>query len=184
MRKDKLVSEVLGDEAVLTPSDMYSQEFRRAIIGGYRPQEVDAFLERVADVVERINRRVAELKAQQEEARRMEETLRNALVTSQQLGENIIDSAKREAETLIAAAKAEKERMLLQAGKLPESLALEVARLREQRDRLRVEIQSILAAHAELLSAQTGGGETDRIEVAAAPPEIGLAQGDDEEGAV
>lgn len=164
MRKDKLVSEVLGDEAVLTPSDMYSQEFGRAAVGGYKPKEVDAFLERVADVVERLNQRVVQLKGQQEESRRMEETLRNALVTSQQLGENIIDSAKREADAIIAAAKAQKERATLEADKLPQSLGLEIVRLREQRDRLRGEIQAILAAHAELLAAQPPREETEHVE--------------------
>ena len=52
MRKEKLIDEVLGEGAGLTPSDLYNTEFRTNLIGGYDKNEVDAFLERVADQFE------------------------------------------------------------------------------------------------------------------------------------
>lgn len=151
--KDKLVSEIFGEEAVLTPSDLYSQEFGRVLFGGYRPQEVDTFLERVADIVEHLNQRVSELKKQQEEYRQMEDTLRSALVASHQLGENLVESARREAETLIGSAQAEKERIERGALNMPDALRAEIRRLREQRDRLRAEIRAVLASHQAMLDS-------------------------------
>jgi len=158
MRKDRVVSEVLGEETVLTPSDLYDKEFRRALFGGYQRLEVDAFLERIADALEPLIRQLKALKAAQEEYkaqiqehRHMEETLRNALVTSQKFGENLIDSAKREADTLIAAARVERERVESNAARLPVALGQEIAQLQEQRNRLRSEILGILKAHKALL---------------------------------
>ena len=52
MRKDKVVAEVLGDETAITPSDLYHTEFKSAVVGGYDKDEVDSFLERVADATE------------------------------------------------------------------------------------------------------------------------------------
>jgi len=160
MRKDRLVSEVLGEESVLAPSDLYNKEFRRVVFGGYDPAEVDAFLERVADALEPLIRQVRDLKQQQEEHRatideyrQMEATLRSALVTSQKFGENLVESARREAEHLVAAARIEKDRLELDAAKLPDELAKEVRRLQEQRDRLRADILAILEAHRALLDA-------------------------------
>lgn len=166
MRKDRVVSEVLGGETALTPSDLYDKQFRRALFGGYQPLEVDAFLERIADALEPLIRQLRELKAAQKEYKaqiqehcQMEETLRNALVTSQKFGENLIDSAKREADTLIAAARVQRERVEADAAKLPVALAQEIAQLQEQRNRLRSEILAILEGHKALLDGLASAEE-------------------------
>jgi len=153
-----MVTEVLGGESVLSPSDLYNRRFGRAILGGYQPAEVDAFLERVADVLENLIGQVRELKSQQEtyrvkldEYRQIEETLCNALVTSQKFGENLIDSAKREAQTIVDAATVEKARVLAEAERLPLALKSEIRRLQELRDRLYSDMLSILNTHRALL---------------------------------
>jgi len=169
MRKDRLVSEVLGEESVLAPSALYNKEFRRVVFGGYDPAEVAAFLERVAAALEPLIRQVRDLKQQQEEHRatideyrQMEATLRSALVTSQKFGENLVESARREAEHLVAAARMERERLELDAAKLPDTLAKEIRRLQEQRDRLRADILAILEAHRSLLDAHANAkGEAE-----------------------
>ena len=173
MRKDKLVSHVLGEEAVLAPSDLYSKQFPRATFGGYRAQDVDAYMERVANVLEALNNEVRSLKEQLEERnrevgehRQMESTLRDALVTSQKFGEEVIASAQREAETLVDAAQVEKERVLAQAMRLPEALSAEIEALQDLRDRLRAEIEAILSSHQALLVKQASAEEA--LEFAAA----------------
>ena len=173
MRKDKLVSHVLGEEAVLAPSDLYSKQFPRATFGGYRAQDVDAYMERVANVLEALNNEVRSLKEQLEERnrevgehRQMETTLRDALVTSQKFGEDVIASAQREANTLVDAAHVEKERVLAQAMRLPEALASEIEALQDLRDRLRTEIEAILSSHQTLLAKQITAEEA--LEFAAA----------------
>ena len=158
MRENKLVSDVLGKERVLSPSDVLNYEFSRSLVGGYSAGEVEGFLARVADVLENLIQQIRDLRAQVAEQkdeldahRQMEETLRNALVTSQKFGENLIESAKREASLLIEAARIEKTRIDTENARLPILLANEIARLQDQRDRLRADIRAILAAHEVLL---------------------------------
>jgi len=158
MRKNKVVSDVLGKEHVLSPSDVLNYEFSRSIIGGYSANEVDGFLARVADVLENLIQQIRSSKAQLaeqndelDEHQQMQETLRDALVTSQKFGENLIESAKREASLLIEAARLEKSRIDSENARLPVLLAQEIAHLQDQRDRLRADIRAILASHEALL---------------------------------
>lgn len=167
MKDEKFVSEVLGKDALLTPSDLYSKQFRKAWFGGCDRRDVDAFLERVADLLESLTDQVRELKAQQEEYkgkleeyRQMEATLRSALLTSQKFGEDLVESARREADNLLESARVEKERLLAQATKLPVALSLEINQLQQQRDRLRQDLLGILATHKTLLESLSTAEET------------------------
>jgi len=160
MRKDRVISHILGGQSPLTPSDLYHREFPRSIVGGYQPSQVDAFLTRVADMLESLiqeNQQLKEVQAANEarldEYHQIEEALRSALVTSQKFSESVVDSAKREAELMIEEARLRKERLDLEAGKLPPELAREIERLTLQRDRLRHEIKATLTAHQTLLDA-------------------------------
>ena len=160
MQRSKASSESSGAEGVLTPSDLFTKEFRRAFFGGYDMAEVDGFLERVGDVmkaqlaqIRELRGRLEEYRVRQEESRQMEATLRNALVMSQKLGDDTVALAKKEAETLIAAARAEKERMAVGSAKLPVALAKEIRQLQDQRDRLRAEIRAVLSTHRVFLDS-------------------------------
>jgi DivIVA domain-containing protein len=160
MRPDKIVSEVLGGDVPFTPADILEKRFHRALFGGYQGQEVDGFLERVADVFETLIRQNRELKEQLEgyklkceEHDQMQETLRNALVASQKLGESVAESARREADTIIQSARVEKERMLAQAMTLPPALAQEINQLQQERNRLRKDMTALLTTHRALLES-------------------------------
>jgi cell division initiation protein len=160
MRKDKVVSEVFGEEVALTPSDLYSKQFKTKAFGGYEPKGVHSFLERVADVLEDLIVQVRVLKEQNaqlderlEEYRQMEETLRNALVSSRNFGEDILESAKREAHTLVEEARLVKAHAHLEAAKIPATLSRDIQLLEGQRQRLRVELVSILETHHKLLDS-------------------------------
>lgn len=161
MKADKFVKEVLGGDMVLSPADLLGKRFRRALFGGYQNVEVDAFLERVADVLETLIRENRELKEHIEDYRNksddynhMQETLRSALAASQKLGESVIESARRDAGSMMEAARVEKERILAQAAKLPVALAQEINQLQQQRDRLRNDMAALLATHRTLLESQ------------------------------
>ena len=159
MRKDKVIKGVLGDESLLSPSDLYNTDFKNALMGGYDKDEVDDYLERVADAMEALINRVRELKEELEaqrgkveEIRDMETTLRNALIQSQRFGESIEESARRQADAVLQSAQAERENLLLDARRLPEELQREINELRYERDRLRTDLRAVLAAHSALLS--------------------------------
>ena len=158
MRKDKLVSEVLGEESTITPSDLYNMEFKTSVVGGYDKVEVDALLERLADVMEDLIREVSLLKEKTEEQRshidafrEVEAVLKRSLGTIENYKEEILDSARREAEAIRAEARSVRARAEAEARRLPEHIASEARALRNLRDSLRGNIQSILESHRILL---------------------------------
>lgn len=158
MRRDKVVQEVLGDENVITPSDLCHHEFKRVTMGGYRPEDVDQLLERVADVMENLNEQVRRLKIENEslrerlaEQRASENVMREALVSTQRTSESIIEAARRQADAIIGEAKAERARIRADQARVPESIENEIRLLRQQRERFRTQFLSVLETHRRLL---------------------------------
>jgi DivIVA domain-containing protein len=158
VRKDRLISEVLGQEHALSPSDLINADLRTVIIGGYDKIEVDALLERAADVLERFAEENRRLRGQLDDQRdqvqqhqEMEITLRNAIISAHKAGETLIESARSQAEALIEEARLEKARARFQAEQLPEALRDEMRRLHDERDRLRADIEAVLRAHESML---------------------------------
>jgi len=168
MRKDRVVSEVLGESIAVTPSDLYSADFRTVFMGGYDRNEVDTLLERTADVFEMLLNQVRDLKeqiethkAQIESFHEMESTLRNALVSSQKYGENVIDAAQRQAEAILEEARLARTQAQLETAQLPGRLGDEIAELQRARDRVRGDLLALLDTHrgliAEIPTAETRG---------------------------
>lgn len=160
MRDDKVIAEVFGEELAVTPSDLYTTEFKRNVVGGYAPAEVDEMLERVADVMESLILRIRLLKEKNEEQnkrleeyRQMESTLHSALVASQKFGDNILESAQRQAETILEEARVEREKALLKISRMPYEVGQEIDDLRQQRDRMLKEIRGVLEVHRNLLDS-------------------------------
>ncbi len=172
MKKDRVVSEMLGEDKALTPSDLYSKEFKTNLMGGYDKDEVEHYLERVADVLESLIKQNRELKERNTELRQeaetfheMESSLRNALITSQKFHENVLDNARREADAMLEEAKLAKALAITKASKLPELLQSEINTLRAMRDQLRAELRVVLKTHVELLG-QLALAEDLEIELA------------------
>ena len=85
-RKKDLMVEMLGEPVALAPSDLYDAQFKRSLFG-FNVRDIRAFLDSVADDIERLieqNRRlrfqVEQLQDQVAEYHRTEESLKNALV--------------------------------------------------------------------------------------------------------
>ena len=91
----------------ITPLDIQQMVFR-VKVRGYDREEVNRFLEEVAQTVESLNRdntalreRVAFTEQQVAELKRMETTLSNTLVSAQSLADDVKRSAQRDAELVI-----------------------------------------------------------------------------------
>jgi cell division initiation protein len=119
------------------PQDIRQQQFTVKLVRGFDPQEVDAFLEDVAEDYESVLKEAALLKEQlavlEERSRGindLERTLQDTLVTAQRLSEEIKGSAKREAQLILQEAELRSEKML-------EEARGEEARLRTDLDTLK-----------------------------------------------
>ena len=158
MRKDKVITEVLGEEVAITPSDLCNQQFKKVSFGGYDTNQVDTFLGRVADVVEDLISEIRHLKEHYEEQRadledyrRSETSLRDALASAQKLSEELVDAAKQEARNTVDAARNERDRIQADALIVPQKLSRDIHLLEQQRSRLRAELNALIETHRRLL---------------------------------
>lgn len=110
----------------ITPLDIQQMVFR-VKFRGYDRDEVNRFLEEVAQTVESLNRdnaalreRVAFLEQQVAELKRTETTLSNTLVSAQSLADDVKRSAQRDAELIVKEAE-------LKAGELFRQARVELA---------------------------------------------------------
>jgi DivIVA domain-containing protein len=107
----------------LTPLDVRNKrgDFKR-ILRGYEPQEVDTFLELVAERLEALVRenllmkeRTQILQVQVDSQSGREHAVQEALVTAQELRTDIREQARRESEHLLKEAEAEARRLITEA---------------------------------------------------------------------
>jgi cell division initiation protein len=128
---------------------------------GYDPAEVDTFLELVAGQIEDLlkdNVGLREALARQEEdiqrIRQGEGDWKKALMTAQQITEELIGRAQRRAQAVLAAAEREAHQMLLEAENGRQTLDHDVQVLRRQRRQLVGQLRGFLERHLEFLEAQ------------------------------
>jgi DivIVA domain-containing protein len=150
----------------LTPLDVRSQEFTRAL-RGYDRNQVNEFKQAVSEELERLLRDRAQyeerLRSVQEQLRAFrdrERAMNEALVAVQQLRVDSKVQAEREAELLIREAKAEAERIITRAH-------ADEAGVRERADGAARQFASYVASFRTLLERQLG--ELDGLQRRAGP---------------
>ncbi len=170
----------------LSPLDIRQQQFTVRMLRGLDPAEVDAFLEDVADDYESLlkdNALMREQLAGHEERLRtvndIEATLKDTLVTTQRLADEIKENARRDADEVRENVRREAQLLLrdaeLQRDKLIEDIRAEAERTRTDIQalkrmrrqliediRARLEVyQRMLAGDIAELPAEAGDGPDD-----------------------
>lgn len=102
----------------ITPQDIHNQEFKRSL-RGYDMDEVDAFLQQIADELEtvvsengRLKDQVKELRLRMDEYEKKDELLEKTLVAAQQATEQMKEASRKEVEAASKAARAEAAKIL------------------------------------------------------------------------
>ncbi len=137
--------------------DILNRAFTRRM-RGYDRAEVDAFMteaaETVGDLTEDVaglEGRVASLENALDEHRSREQTLRDTLVTTQKMIEDIKSQAQKEAQLILDAANAKAENMLNQAHLRLAQIHDDISELKKQRTQFEVKLRSILELHLKLM---------------------------------
>ncbi|WP_243688408.1 DivIVA domain-containing protein [Geotalea toluenoxydans] len=106
----------------ITPIDIQQQQFKGKMIGGLDPEDVDAFLQMVAQEMEGLLRENNELKEQLNRnsaamaAMEGQETkLRDAVLAAQNIAEDMKANARKEATLLVSEAELKGERIIAAA---------------------------------------------------------------------
>lgn len=156
----------------LTPLDARRYDFGRAM-RGYDPARVERFREQVADELERLSRQAVELDSkakgfheQLRAFRERDKALNDALVSAQQLRNEIRESAEREASLIVREARAEGERQLEQARAELRRLELQLEELERSRRAHLAQLRQM----AERQLAEISAAEHDATPRVQAPP--------------
>jgi cell division initiation protein len=111
----------MGDAMRITPLDIQQMVFNVSF-RGYDKEEVNRFLEELAQTVEALNRdyavqreKISFLEQQLAELKRTEATLSNTLLSAQSLAENVKQNAHREADLVIKEAELKAGELIRQA---------------------------------------------------------------------
>lgn len=144
----------------IAPLDIRQQKFK-VRFRGLDVQEVDEFLDRVADELnavlirnEKLSSDIQRLKEENKEYREREETFKRALVGSQKVLEQMRENARKSADVIISNAEVKAEKMLNRAHTRLSQLHEDIAELKRQRIQLETQIRSILEVHSKLLEAE------------------------------
>jgi cell division initiation protein len=144
----------------LSPLEITQREFDRKF-RGYDPEEVQTFLEQIADEMTRLLQEAADrsgqiqrLEAQVRAYQEREESLRNTLVTAQKMTEDMKGNAKREADLIMKEAELKAERLLEQAHRKLGQVQAEIAEMVRQRELFIAKLRGLIKSHLEWLEAQ------------------------------
>ncbi len=134
----------------ITPQDIHAQEFRRSL-RGYDMDEVDAFLAQVADELEthiqeslHLKDRVKVFEERVAEYQKLDERLKETLVTAQEMKEEIAKASQHKVEAAAAHARAEAQSIVADAHKKLVRIQSQVDDLRRYRDSFVIRYKAFL----------------------------------------
>jgi cell division initiation protein len=148
----------------LTPLDVRKKrgDFKKAM-RGYETQEVDTFLDLVAERMEELvketlslRERSTLLQAQVEAQGGREKAVQDALVTAQSLRDEIKEQARREADIIRREAESESRRLVEDALRQVDERRAALADLERKRERFLMALRRLLERELDLVSVEEG----------------------------
>ena len=144
----------------ITPLDVQQQVFKRRL-RGYDRQEVQAFLQSVAQAVEELARENADLKERSgklerevAELRKKDASLNELLVSTQAMAENLKEVARREADLILRDAEMKAEDLLKSAHVDFRTLQRDILDLRKERMLALEKLRSMLQGFSKMLEME------------------------------
>lgn len=143
----------------ISPLDIRQQQFKGKLLGGLDPEDVDAFLQSVAQEMEELIRENTELKeqarkatAEAEEMKRRENDLRETMLSAQKVIEEMKANSEKEARLIVSEAELKAERLLADAENKHVQLNNQIQELRREKLQFETAFKSLLDTHYKMLS--------------------------------
>ncbi len=149
----------------VTPLDVQQKRFHIAF-RGYERTEVEAFLDVVREEMEALVREVTELREFHEtydermkEYREREETLKNTMITTHKLAEDIKESSRKEASLIVKDAELKYQQTLDRAREEKLRLESEIQELQRRKHHFLQDLKKMIEMHLEMVNYEGGSGE-------------------------
>ncbi len=149
----------------ITPLDIQQKQFHLGF-RGYERVEVDNFLDLVREEMEALLREVTELRefrqsydARMKELREQEETVKNTMILTQRLAEDLKENARREAALIVKDAEVRGRETTEGAQKERAKLEAELQELRRRKYHFLQDVKKVVQMHLEMLNFEEGAHE-------------------------
>ena len=137
--------------------DVLNRSFAKSL-RGYDTDEVDAFLQEIAETLGRLSEertlltnRVSLLEAELVSFRERESTLRDTLMTTQRMTEGLKATAQREAQVIVSEAQARAENIINQSGLKLARLQESILNAKKMKAQLTMRLRSVAEEHLRIL---------------------------------
>ena len=145
----------------ISPIDIQQKQFKSRPFG-YEKSGVDQFLEMLAEELERLvgkNQNLQEsldrVNATLSEMREREETLKETLVTTQKITQELKSTARREVDVMMAEAEIKAERLMHNAEERRGQLIEEIQEIKRQKIDFEVSLRGLLEKHIRMIDLNT-----------------------------
>lgn len=140
----------------VSPISIKKQEFNKSL-RGYDPEEVQAFLDKLADEFsglqkerDSLEEELENTKTQLVEFRRIEKNLQDTLLKAQESSSKAIDSVKKQSSLMVKEAEIKANQILEKARENANEIRDAVIKLREERDLLISKLKAMIDSQAHL----------------------------------
>jgi len=149
----------------ITPTDIKQQQFNIRF-RGFDIREVDTFLEEIEaaftsliNKTEKLETEIKRMKSDIKDYKEKENTLKEAIINSQQIIDQMKANAEKSAEIIIADAGVKAEKILNRAHNRLSQIHKDIGELKKQRIQVEIQIRSTLESHIKLLEMSIEGSK-------------------------
>jgi cell division initiation protein len=152
----------------ITPRDIHNQEFKRSL-RGYDMDEVDSFLQQIADELEtllsdnaQLKDQIKELKLRMEEYKSKDELLEKTLLAAQQATEQMKEASRKEVDAASKAARVEAAKIIEDARAELTETSQRIRDLKRYRYDFIIQYKALLDRHYHLLAEMASEAKAER----------------------
>ncbi len=144
---------------MITPKEIETKVFSRAKTGGYRPEEVDSFLDEILlsytkllNEREQLNKKVASLTNKLEAAKEEQDQWKNTILNTQKSYNDVMQTAKKKADKLVYEAQDYAKKLIQSAQEEAENQKNIKETLANEVEDFKTKLLSIYQSHVKLIS--------------------------------
>lgn len=149
----------------ITPLDIQQKRFHTGF-RGYERGEVETFLDLVREDMELLLREVTELREFRQtyedrlrELHEKEETVKNTMLMTQKMAEDLKENARKEATLLMKDAELRGQQTTVKAQQERAKIEAELQELRRRKHHFLQDIKKVIQMHLEMVNFEEGGSE-------------------------
>jgi cell division initiation protein len=152
-----------------SPNSIKQQEFNKSV-RGYDKDEVQAFLEKLSDEMESLQKENEQLKKELDAAnlrltefRRIEKNLQDTLLKAQESSTKSFESTKKQTSLMIKEAEIKASQIMEKARESANEIRTAVITLREEKDLVVAKLKSIISSQAQLLEMKVENAGEEKV---------------------